>query len=153
MPFWSAKGHLLECERRPSAFDTMNKFYIICVPLQFKHYLLDVDSVYNYHLLLGFSCHCFPSVGALLHHLLRYSFPSIESQSLICWTTVFHQLDINLFICSVTVSYLLIHCFSSVTSWFPINGITVSPSIELLLDSSRGVVSAYVYACSSQVRF
>ena len=131
----------------------MNKFYIICVLLQFKHYLLTVGSVYNYHLLLGFSFHCFPSVGIGFPICSSIVSLLLDINLLIYGVTVSHQLDINLFICRVTVSYLLIHCFSSVTSWFPINGITVSPSIELLLDSSRGVVSAYVYACSSQVRF
>ena len=114
MPFWSAKGHLLECERRPSAFDTMNKFYIICVSFQFKHYLLTVGSVYNYHLTLGFSCHCFPSVGVALPICCTTVSLLLDINILIYGVTVSHQLDINLFICSVTVSYLLIHCFLSI---------------------------------------
>ena len=110
----------------------MNKFYIICFPLQFKHYLLAVASVYTYNLPLGFSCYCFPSMVSL--------FPSVALQFLFYWISissstvlqspiyniaVFHQLDINLFICRVIVFYLLNHCFLSVAQQFPICNIVL----------------------------
>ena len=92
----------------------MNKFYIICFPLQFKHYLLTVGSVYNYHLTLGFSFHCFPSVEIGFPICSSIVSLLLDINLLIYGVTVSHQLDINLFICSVTVSYLLIHCFLSI---------------------------------------